>query len=84
MARGEALYTAAMRDQAQSGAEIVFLVEHAAEGGFVARALNASIFTQADSLEQLRMAIREAVACHFGDESGPRAIRLRIVREESL
>ena len=83
-AESEAGYNNGMTHEAQRDAEIVFVVEQAAEGGFVARAIDASIFTQADSLEQLRDAVREAVACHFGEGLGPRSIRLRIIREEIL
>jgi hypothetical protein len=64
--------------------EILFLVEEAPEGGYTARALGQSIFTEADTLEQLRHNVREAVACHFEDGSGPRVIRLHFVREEVL
>jgi hypothetical protein len=48
--------------------EIIFLVEEAAEGGYVARALGASIFTEADDLASLESNVRDAVRCHF-DES---------------
>ncbi len=48
--------------------EIVFLVEEDPEGGFLARALGESIFTDADTLDDLRANIREAVKCHFPDE----------------
>jgi hypothetical protein len=34
--------------------EILFAVEEAAEGGFTARAVDHSIFTEADTLDQLR------------------------------
>ncbi len=47
--------------------EIIFLVEEAPEGGFTARALGESIFTEADTMEELRQQIRDAVACHFED-----------------
>lgn len=45
--------------------EILFLIEDADEGGYVARALGTAIFTEADSREQLKIAIRDAVQCHF-------------------
>jgi hypothetical protein len=64
--------------------EIIFLVEEAAEGGFTARALNDSIFTEADSLDEMRQNIREAVDCHFDHGMAPELIRLHIVREEIL
>lgn len=64
--------------------EIVFLVEEAAEGGLSARALGESIFTQADTLEELRAQVRDAVRCHFDEGHGPAVIRLHYVRDEVL
>ncbi|NMC82346.1 MAG: 2-oxoisovalerate dehydrogenase [Armatimonadetes bacterium] len=53
--------------------EVVFLVEEAPEGGYTARALGESIFTEADTLEELPALVRDAVRCHFdeGFESSP-------------
>ena len=62
--------------------EIIFAVEEAPEGGFVARALGHSVFTEADDLEALRAAVRDAVRCHFDDADRPKVIRLHFVREE--
>lgn len=62
--------------------EILFLIEDADEGGYVARALGTSIFTEADSWEQLNIAIRDAVQCHFDESDQPKLIRLHAVREE--
>lgn len=62
--------------------EIVFLVEEAAEGGFSARALGESIFTQADTFEDLREQVRDAVRCHFDEGQGPSVIRLHYIRDE--
>lgn len=62
--------------------EVLFLVEDAAEGGYVARALGHSIFTEADTWEELKEAIRDAVRCHFDPEEQPKLIRLHAVREE--
>jgi predicted RNase H-like HicB family nuclease len=64
--------------------EIIFLIEDAAEGGFTARALGESIFTDADTIDELRRNIREAVECHFEPGTGPKLIRLHYVREEVL
>ena len=50
--------------------EIIFLVEEAAEGGYVARALGASIFTEADDLPTLEQNVRDAVRCHFDESDG--------------
>ncbi len=60
--------------------EIIFLVEEATEGGYTARALGESIFTEADTLDELRESVRDAVRCHFDDGAAPRLIRLRFVQ----
>ena len=62
--------------------EIIFLIEEAAEGGYTARALDAAIFTEADSLDALREAVRDAVRCHFEEEDRPRVIRLHFAHDE--
>lgn len=62
--------------------EIIFVVEEAVEGGYNARALGAAIFTQADSLAELRDAVRDAVHCHFDEGEAPKIIRLHFTREE--
>ena len=64
--------------------EIIFLVEDAAEGGFTARALGESIFTEADDLDDLRSNIRDAVDCHYETEAKPKVIRLHFVSEEVM
>ena len=64
--------------------EIVFLVEEAVEGGYTARALGESIFTQAETLDELRAHVRDAVRCHFEPGQGPAVIRLHYVRDEVL
>jgi len=50
--------------------EIIFLVEEDPEGGFTARALGHSIFTEADSLAELKLMAQDAVRCHFGEGEG--------------
>lgn len=64
--------------------EIFFLVENAPEGGYTAKALGESIFTEADSLEELHVNVRDAVKCHFDDDKVPKMIRLHFVHEEVL
>ena len=64
--------------------EVVFLVEEANGGGFIARALGASIFTEAIGLPDLHGKVRDAVRCHFDEGKVPKIIRLRIVREEVI
>jgi hypothetical protein len=64
--------------------ELVFLIEEAAEGGYTARALGESIFTEGDSLDEVRRQIRDAVKCHFEEDTGPKVLRLHFVREEII
>ena len=64
--------------------EMIFMVENAPEGGYTARALGDSIFTEADDLEALRRQVRDAVRCHFEEGKGPKLIRLHFVREEVI
>lgn len=45
--------------------ELIFEVKEAPEGGYTARALGASIFTEADDLDGLHEQVRDAVRCHF-------------------
>ena len=59
-------------------------MEPAAEGGFNARALGEPIFTDADTLEELKENVREAVACHFEPDDKPSVIRLHFVTEEVI
>ena len=61
--------------------EIIFVVEESEEGGLIAKALGVSIFTEAESLEELRTLVKEAVKCHFDDDI-QRVVRLHIVKEE--
>lgn len=56
--------------------EIIFLVEEAPEGGYTARALGESIFTEADDVTALEENVRDAVRCHFDEEERPRMVRL--------
>jgi len=64
--------------------EIHFVVEEAPEGGVIARAVGADIFTEADDMEALRAQVRDAVRCHFEPGEAPSLIRLHISREEVL
>ena len=64
--------------------EIIFLVEESPEGGYEARALGHAIFTEADSFEELKEQIRDAVRCHFDEDERPRVIRLHRVQEEVI
>lgn len=61
--------------------EIIFIVEESPEGGFAARALEHSIFTDGDDLEQLKANVKDAVATHFDAADMPKVIRLHMVKE---
>ena len=62
--------------------ELIFLIEEAPEGGYIARALGESIYTETDSLDELKNLIKDAVICHFEKEDIPKIIRLHYVKEE--
>jgi hypothetical protein len=64
--------------------EIIFVVEEAPEGGFAARAVGQSIFTQAETMPELHARVRDAVRCHFEEHAGPKLIRLHFVRDEVI
>ncbi|RBQ07688.1 2-oxoisovalerate dehydrogenase [Pedobacter miscanthi] len=64
--------------------EVFFLVEESLEGGYVAKALGESIFTEAESMDELRINIKEAVLCHFDEDKLPKIIRIHSVKEELL
>jgi hypothetical protein len=67
-----------------AGSEIVFVVDEAPEGGYVARAVGESIVTEADDLDSLREMVRDAVVCHFDGDERPKIVRLHLVHDELL
>ena len=64
--------------------EIIFLVEDSPEGGYEAKALNASIYTEADTLDELRLIVKDAVECHFNENERPQAMQLNIAKDALL
>lgn len=65
--------------------EIIFLVEEDPEGGYTAKALEHSIFTEGETLEEIKKNIKDALRCHFNDEVDiPSVIHLHIVKEETF
>ena len=65
--------------------ELIFLVEEAPEGGYTARALGESIFTEADNWDILKRNIIDAVSCHYAGRLGaPKVVRLHWVKDEVL
>ena len=67
-----------------SNSEIIFEVLESPEGGYEARALGYSIYTQSDTLDELKAMVQDAVRCHFDDTDRPRLIRLHLVRDEVI
>jgi predicted RNase H-like HicB family nuclease len=63
--------------------EIIFEVEEAPEGGYDARALGHSIYTQAETIDELKAMLQDAVRCHFEENERPRAIRLHLVKDDA-
>jgi len=64
--------------------ELIFEVSQDADGGFNAEAIGESIFTQANSWDELKTNVREAVQAFYFDSASPATIRLRLVRDEVL
>lgn len=64
--------------------EIIFLVQESPEGGYEARALGHSIFTEAETLDELKREVADAVECHFEQADRPRIVRLHMVKEEVI
>jgi len=64
--------------------EIIFVIEEAPEGGYTAKAVGESIYTQAEDLGSLQERVRDAVRCHFDEGKAPRMIRLHFVRDEVI
>ena len=64
--------------------ELIFLIEEAAEGGYNARALGESIFTQGDTLDEIKKNIKDAVNCHFDEGKKPKLLRFHIVIDEVI
>ncbi|MYD51548.1 MAG: 2-oxoisovalerate dehydrogenase [Dehalococcoidia bacterium] len=64
--------------------EIIFEVTEAIEGGYDARALGYSIFTQGEDWADLKVMIKDAVLCHFDADSVPKVVRLHFVKDEAI
>ena len=62
------------------------VVEDEVDGGYSASALGPGygIHTQGRDWEDLKMMVKDAVLCHFGDEGESKAIRLHFNENESI
>jgi predicted RNase H-like HicB family nuclease len=59
--------------------ELIFIVEESQDGGYFARAVNHSIVTQGDTLDEVKANIGDAVRCHFDEGEMPRIIHLHVI-----
>lgn len=64
--------------------EIIFVVENSDEGGYTAKSLGYSIYTEAETLDELKENVKDAVKCHFDEKGIPRIVRLHIVKDEVI
>ena len=64
--------------------EILFIIEDSLDGGYEAKAVGYSIFTDAETLDDIKNNIIEAVDCHFDEEEKPKYIRLHYIKEEVI
>lgn len=62
--------------------ELIFIVEESVDGGYEAKAIGESIFTQGEDLEDLKNQIKEAINCHFEENKMPKMVRLHFVKDE--
>lgn len=68
------------KQQLQVPSKIVFELYRPREGGYVARAVGYSIFTEGDTRPQVAQNVRAAVFCYFGGkELSPTRIQLRFI-----
>jgi hypothetical protein len=72
------------RERVNMANEIIFQIQESPEGGYEARALGYSIFTEGDDYEEIKRNIRDAVSCHYDVSELPKVIRLHFVKEEVL
>ncbi len=66
------------------GMELIFEIRDAEEGGYYAHALGHAIFTEAQTWDELRANVLEAVSLHFEDGLRPRLVQLHYVRDELI
>jgi hypothetical protein len=64
--------------------EIIFVIENSDEGGYTAKALGVSIFTEGETLDELKKNVKDAVKCHFDKSEIPQIIRLHFVKDEVM
>lgn len=64
--------------------EIIFIIENTDEGGYTAKALGYSIYTEGETLDELKENIKDAVKCHLDEKEFPHIVRLHMVKDELM
>lgn len=64
--------------------EIIFIIESSDEGGYTAKALGYSIYTEGETIDELKKNVKDAVKCHFDEKDLPHIVRLHIVKDEII
>ena len=64
--------------------ELIFIIENSDEGGYTAKALDYSIYTEGETLDELKENIKDAVKCHFNEKEMPHIVRLHMVKDEVI
>ena len=64
--------------------EIIFTVTESLDGGYEAKAVGYSIFTQCEEYDELPSTLREAVNCYFDEGELPSLIRIHLVKDEVI
>lgn len=64
--------------------EVIFLITESEEGGYLAKCLTESIFTEGNDMAELKENIREAVLVHYDEDALPKIVRLHFVKDEVL
>ena len=64
--------------------EIIFTVTESLDGGYEAKAVGHSIYTQCDEYDELPAILRDAVKCHFNEDELPSLIRVHLVKDEVI
>jgi predicted RNase H-like HicB family nuclease len=58
--------------------ELIFEITQEEDGGFCARAMTESIFTQGDTWEELRANVKDALEAFYFDSTLPDSVQLRL------
>ena len=64
--------------------EIIFTVTESLDGGYEAKAVGHSIYTQCNEYDELSAILRDAVKCHFNEDELPSLIRIHLVKDEVI